>query len=483
MVNIRNLTDLEQQIKEDFTHLNIPKKSWMIPRNHLENEKNHIDVAIIGAGMSGLALSLALYTEGINAIVFDQCKEGEEGPWKNTARMETLRSPKQAIGPALSFPSLTFQAWFKAQFGQEHWELLDKIPRLQWHDYLQWFKKVTQPYILYEHNLIDLNVGKKGSTLYFKNLANGEIQTYISSHTILAMGIDSFSSPNIPTFMNNVSNHRWEHAYHRSDYHKFKNLDIGVIGYSAGAMDSSATALECGAKSVEILCRCKDFPRVNRGKVAFNSGYLNSYPYWSDQQKWDFNYYLKQERTPAPHGSTLRVSHHKNAYFNFDEHVVSVKEYQNKIHIQTKKHHFIFDYLILATGFSLNWSKYSWLSYIRDHTKQWKDQYISNELPDNSLSQAPYLTTNFEFIAKSKQLDSDFSRLYCFNYSASLSQGPLVGMISGVEHGAPHLAKAISHKIYLDSFDQYINKVKHSEDFELEGNEWEVTLPYVTRQS
>ncbi|MEX6211594.1 hypothetical protein AB6G58_19575 [Providencia huaxiensis] len=46
--------------------------------------------------------------------------------------METLRSPKHVVGSALASPSLTFQAWFKAQFGVQKWEELDKIPRLQW---------------------------------------------------------------------------------------------------------------------------------------------------------------------------------------------------------------------------------------------------------------------------------------------------------------------------------------------------------------
>lgn len=479
MPNMKSLDDLEQRIKEDFTHLNIPQKPWVITDNFLQDKK--IDVVIIGAGMSSLALSLALSVEGVNAVIFEKHKDGKEGPWKKPALMQTLRSPKHAIGPALNFPSLTFQAWFKAQFGQNAWDNLDKIPRLQWHDYLQWFKKVTQPYIIYEHELVDLKVLGKGSLLSFKT-TNNNIKEYFASHTVLAMGIDSFSSPNIPTFMKGVSDKQWEHAYDGSEYSRFNNLDIGVVGYSAGAMDSAATALENGAKSVEILCRCQDFPRVNRGKVAFNSGYLNSYPYWSDQQKWDFNYYLKQERTPAPHGSTLRVSRHKNAYFNFDEHISSVKTNKNKIHVYTNKQIFVFDYLILATGFSLNWSKYTWLSYIKKHTKQWVDQYTSNTFPDVGLSKAPYLTTDFEFIKKSTFIEADFSRLYCFNFSASISLGPLVGMIAGIEKGAPHLAKAIAHKIYLEHFDKHINNIKISEDFELEGYEWQVTLPYVTRR-
>ena len=56
--------------------------------------------------------------------------------------METLRSPKQLLGPAYGMASLTFQAWFTAQFGDEAWEELFRIPRPMWMDYLHWYRGV-----------------------------------------------------------------------------------------------------------------------------------------------------------------------------------------------------------------------------------------------------------------------------------------------------------------------------------------------------
>ena len=67
---------------------------------------------------------------------------GFEGPWVTYARMETLRSPKVLTGPAAGIPSLTFRAWFVAQFGAMAWEALDKIPRVMWMDYLRWYRTV-----------------------------------------------------------------------------------------------------------------------------------------------------------------------------------------------------------------------------------------------------------------------------------------------------------------------------------------------------
>ena len=90
--------------------------------------------------MAGLALAAALVQRGVSVVAYDEAPAGLEGPWATTARMETLRSPKQLAGPALGIPSLTFRAWFEAQFGEVAWESLDKIPRLQWMDYLRWYR-------------------------------------------------------------------------------------------------------------------------------------------------------------------------------------------------------------------------------------------------------------------------------------------------------------------------------------------------------
>ncbi|NYS36225.1 FAD/NAD(P)-binding protein, partial [Streptococcus danieliae] len=134
-----------------------------------------------------------------------------EGPWQTPALMETLRSPKQVVGPALASPSLTFQAWFKAQFGNEAWEALDKIPRLQWGEYLQWFKTMTAPTLLSQHQLIDVKLPPQGRELTFET-PNGSTH-FMAQHVIIATGMESFSEPNIPEFMDKIPSDYWEHSY------------------------------------------------------------------------------------------------------------------------------------------------------------------------------------------------------------------------------------------------------------------------------
>src|SRR4030095_15478161 len=124
---------LEARLKRDFELLVMPPaKDWLEPRTHPEYGPV-LDVAVIGAGMSGLAAAFALKCLAVRSLrIFDRSPAGFEGPWATFARMETLRSPPELTGPAFALAGLTFRAWFEAQFGAAAWRKVHRIPRLQW---------------------------------------------------------------------------------------------------------------------------------------------------------------------------------------------------------------------------------------------------------------------------------------------------------------------------------------------------------------
>ncbi|WP_305069186.1 FAD/NAD(P)-binding protein, partial [Kozakia baliensis] len=134
------LAALRARLAEEMAMLNLPARPWVQP---WEGEAApDADVLVIGAGMLGLCATAALRLHGVNSVLcLDRAPAGEEGPWVTFARMNTLRTAKTATGPALGLPSLTFRAWFVAQYGAA-WDALDKIPRAQWMDYLNWYRAV-----------------------------------------------------------------------------------------------------------------------------------------------------------------------------------------------------------------------------------------------------------------------------------------------------------------------------------------------------
>jgi cation diffusion facilitator CzcD-associated flavoprotein CzcO len=100
------------------------------------------NVLIVGGGQSGCALAYALRRAGIGKVsVIDQAAdEGAAGIWTNTARMNVLRTAKNLPGPEMGITGLGFQAWYEARHGEAAYDRIGRIPRLDWAEYLAWFR-------------------------------------------------------------------------------------------------------------------------------------------------------------------------------------------------------------------------------------------------------------------------------------------------------------------------------------------------------
>jgi cation diffusion facilitator CzcD-associated flavoprotein CzcO len=323
---IDGLAALEARLRQDLQWLCLPSKRW-VPPSTLDGLPV-LDVAIIGGGMAGLALAASLTHLGVQARIFDRAPAGFEGPWATTARMETLRSPKELTGPALGLPALTFRAWFEAQFGLDAWNTLDKIPRLQWAEYLRWYRQVLGLDVQNRQRLVDVQPRADGAVqLSLVDDAEGAAaSTVLARHVVLATGRDGLGGPWVPDWAAQVPRERWVHSSHAWDGESLRGRRVAIIGGGSSAMDSAATALESGAARVDLLIRRPDLPRVNKGKGAGNPGMSQGFGRLPDAWKWRFRHYINVQQVPPPHGSTLRVSRHANAHFHLQTPVRGVAQ-------------------------------------------------------------------------------------------------------------------------------------------------------------
>ena len=139
------LIALEAQVRADLAKTAHPDAAWLTPKLGPDG-RPALDVLVVGAGQSGLATAFGLMRSQVsNILVLDKSEEGQEGPWLTYARMHTLRSPKHFTGPDLDIPSLTYQSWHEARFGEEDWRKLDLISRELWAEYLLWFRHDRGP--------------------------------------------------------------------------------------------------------------------------------------------------------------------------------------------------------------------------------------------------------------------------------------------------------------------------------------------------
>lgn len=188
-----SLSDLEARVKRELDYVSYPARPWMRP----PEREGVFDVVIVGGGQSGLAAAFGLMRERVtNILVLDRNEPGREGPWVTFARMITLRTPKMVTGLDFGMPALTPRAWYEAQWGEEAWDKLERLPRQQWQDYLNWYRRVLS---LPVENGANVSAIAPQDELVSATTADG--RTFLARKLILATGIDGSGRWNVPEFV------------------------------------------------------------------------------------------------------------------------------------------------------------------------------------------------------------------------------------------------------------------------------------------
>ncbi|MFA6916546.1 MAG: NAD(P)-binding domain-containing protein [Parachlamydiales bacterium] len=441
---------LKEKIFQQLDCIEFPPASWII------NPQKNMDVAVIGAGMAGISAAFALLKQGIvNFQIFETAKEGEEGPWTTYARMNLLRSGKELTGPAYDFPLLTFRAWYEAQFGENGWEKLYKIPRAQWMQYLIWFREVLN--LPVNNGFPIQKIDYDGSNMQL--FSNGRVAT--ASKIILATGR---GSAQIPAFMSDVPKKYYAHTLESIDFKLLINKRLGVVGAGASAFDAAATALEAGAASATIVIRHEDIPRVNKSASLIYPGFLEGYYYLTDKQKIEFMREIRSDGTPPPHEAIERISKQPHFHFERGAEVEAVQVKDEKIQLETAKGTKSFDYLILATGFINVVPSQPLLTPFVDDFFSWKDKEPTSNPKFNG---APYLGPHFQLIPKTNSNREFLKNIYCFNHSAALSHGIISSDIPGIGIGAHRLARGIVIDFFTQNSTAYFQQLRQFKTLEL----------------
>ncbi|MDE0695895.1 MAG: NAD(P)/FAD-dependent oxidoreductase, partial [Boseongicola sp.] len=282
---------LEARLNEDLRFLCYPGKDW-VPRR-----EGVTDVTIIGAGMCGLLAWFALSMGGVlNTRVLDRSAKGLEGPWLTYARMETLRSPKELTGPCYRQGTLTFQAWFRAQFGAAAWGAMDKIPRPMWMDYLRWYRRALEVPV---ENDVSVDLVEPEGDLLRLHLSGPDSDTILTRKLVFATGRDGIGEENIPGFVDGLPHKYWAHSADEIDFTALEGKRVAVVGVGASAVDNAAEALEHGAAEVRHLIRRKEMPTINKMMGIGSFGFTAGFAELPDEWRWRFMQYSIVTQTPA----------------------------------------------------------------------------------------------------------------------------------------------------------------------------------------
>jgi cation diffusion facilitator CzcD-associated flavoprotein CzcO len=459
------LAALEAELRRELSLLNLPARSWLTPRPGV------LDVAIVGGGLSGLCTAAALMFLGIdNVVVFDRAPVGREGPWITYARMRTLRTEKNISGPALGIPALTPRAWFEAQYGAEAWTKLERVPRAMWMDYLVWYRHVLALTVR-NGAAVDTLMPRADGLVTLAVV--GDDRPLLARRVVLATGLDGFGEPFTPSVIHGIDQRFWAHSADEIDMAALAGKRVGVIGAGASAMDNAASALEAGAASVDLLIRRPEMPRVDKFSGIGSRGMAHGFLGLPAETKWDIFRMGQAAQLPAPRHSVLRVSRHARARFHFASPLLSVTERDGALDVRTPRHTYRLDYLIFATGFSIDPSARPELAAIAAHIRLWRDGLApSKAAEDPMLAASPDLGPAFELQERVPGACPGLSRISAFNYAAVLSHGKLTSGIPSISDGVQRLAQGLARSLFVEDRDEFVARFKAFDEPELHGDEW-----------
>src|SRR5260221_4712961 len=412
-----------------------------------------IDVVVVGAGMCGIAAAAGLILIGIrNVRVLDQNAAGREGPWLTFARMETLRSPKHLPGPAMGIPSLTFRAWYEACHGADGWERLYKIPSDVWMDYLGWLQRVLALPI--ESDSTVTRLAPTDGSIAVTIESGARTRVLHARRVVLATGRGGAGGLHIPDLVDRAL---WPdlaaHANDAIDFARLKGRRIAVLGGGDAAWDNAATALEAGAARVDMYVRRDVLPQVNKGRGAALPGYFVGVGALDDADRWSLFVYRDDHAPPPPHETVLRTIRQPGFNIHFSAPVAAATRDGGRVALRidgdaTPRNA---DFLIVATGFSIDLRACRELAALAPAIATWGDRYTPPPaLARPHLALYPYLGAGFELQRRTSDAPAALERIHLFNIAAMASIGAVTGEIPGIGYGADRLSTAIAAAIFRE---------------------------------
>ncbi|GCC48722.1 hypothetical protein chiPu_0032650, partial [Chiloscyllium punctatum] len=167
--------------------------------------------------------------------------------------MHKLRTPKSLPGPELGLPGLGFQAWYEARHGAAAYDALDRIPRLDWAAYLDWYRKVTGGAVRYGTRLVRIEPADGHLRLHLER--NGAAVIESTRKLVLATGFAGSGGASVPEVLQELPKRFYAHTSEAIDFRSLRGRSIAVIGSAASAFDAAAVALEAGARDVHLFAR------------------------------------------------------------------------------------------------------------------------------------------------------------------------------------------------------------------------------------
>ena len=446
------LAKLTARVRHDLECLDYPAHQWV--REHKHASGQHVyDAVIVGGGQCGLAVGFGLLRDKVdNILILDENPAGYEGPWVTYARMVTLRTPKYLTGPDLGVASLTFRAFWEAQYGEAAWDAVGKIPREEWMRYLRWFRATLEIPMQNETKVELIEPVERG---LFRLAASGpgSSGSILARKVVLATGIQGGGEWHMPSFITSaLPKHLYAHTSGPINFAPLVGKKIGILGGGASAFDNAQYSLGIGIAEAHVFMRRSQMPRINPIRFMENAGFLRHFGDLDDAAKYEAMDFFLQHSQPPTNDTFTRASAYAGFHLHLGEPWLKVEEIPEGVRVTTPKTTHDYAMVIASTGLLTDVALRPELSAVAQDIAHWRDVFVPPTGKVNRLIEDhPYLGASFEFTPKTPEAADRLYGLFVFNYSALVSLGLSAAALSGLKFAAPKVAAGITRQLFADN--------------------------------
>jgi FAD-dependent urate hydroxylase len=450
-----SLAALENRVHADLARIAHPDAAWLTPKLGPDG-RPALDVLVVGAGQSGLATAFGLMRSQVtNILVLDRSDEGREGPWLTYARMLTLRSPKHFTGPDLDIPSLTYQSWHEARFGEQDWRTLDLIPRELWAEYLLWFRRVVRVPVRNGCEVIEIGPAAGGLLAARVRSAAG-LDTVFARKIVLATGQEGMGDWTIPGPLRHLPSSLCMHAAQAIDFARLRGKKVAVIGAGASAFDNAATALEEGAADVQLFCRRAEIQLIQPYRWLTFRGFLRHLCDLDDAWRWRFMRAVLEMREGFPQATYDRCARHTNFRLLEGAPIEAAAATDRGVILQTPSGAFPADFVICGTGIDMNFAGRGELQNCAANIATWADRYrppADEQSP--RLGRYPYLADDYALMERVAGATPWIADIHVFAIASTMSFGASGSSINAMTTAVPKLVYGLTRGLFRADIERH----------------------------
>ncbi|MEN3350162.1 MAG: FAD-dependent urate hydroxylase [Bradyrhizobium sp.] len=438
-------SDPDSVAREALRLIGPDPQNWVPDRDGIDH-----NVVVVGGGQSGSAFAFALRRAGIGKVsVIDAAADNTQaGVWLTSARMHKLRTPKTLPGPELGLPGIGFQAWYEARYGAAAYEALDRILRLDWAAYLNWYRKVTGVAVRYGTRLTRIEPAADHLRLHLERDGHATVET--TRKLVLATGFAGSGGAHVPDALQKLPKRFYAHTSEAIDFKTPRGRSVAVIGSAASAFDTAAVALEAGAHDVHLFARRETLASLPVIRIRGYPGAYDNYGALPDAVRWQQAIRFRRAGSTPPPDAISRAVAYPNFHLHLGAPWSAARVRGTRAVAVTPQGEFAFDFAIVATGYAVDLGAQAELRDFAGEIQLWRDRFTPPEgESDETLAAYPYLGAGHEYLEKLPGRAPHLKDIHVFNPAAFVSYGLPVGDVPSFKRDIPAIVARISRDLFL----------------------------------